>query len=925
MLGLQLRDEFLTPHMRDTAIVFHRDDGSGALDQNGSDFLSITYPVADLQNALIAISTARVGRPVVLIGERGRGKSHIMAVLHHALAKPEQAMVWLKDWGQRLGNDRLKSLEIPMGFLPITEAVHNNEYEYLWDLIFQRHPKGAKMQGKFEGLGVDVPPRSLLEEMFTEQPTALILDEFQTWFDGLTDDVGEYGRKRRTWTFNFIQNLSELAKDRPEIFMLVVSVRNNQTDAYRQIHRDEPIRVDFRGATARQDRKQMVLHRLFVNRNNIPAGDIERLVEVYAAERYRLLYSHLNAGEIERIKREVMEAWPFSTELIELLEDQILLSETAQGSRDLIKVLAQVFRSAPEEKALITPADFSLDNLEAGVQSLVDALTDSGQERLREIACRNLAAVQEAGVAVTHVRGMLSALWMRSLSAGNQMGGSREEIHLDLTGDVAIDDNLFNDELNQVKENSFNIHEEAGMPPRLRFKLEENARARLLVSARNDKHFEDGSDIRYLMQYLTHFFTPEASEPSAWPVVLGPNWKSQPWDEVEPKSRPETWDRPALVILPDSPINIHSTLGAWLSSNLNKYRNTVRFLLPRSDQPTIFDDGNLMIPTRAALLGQKWGEEESKYRNEIGKFRNEIKQNLAGRYDRVAVIQQWNAQDPEQCSFIVEDLSKSGTALLAEVEEIIRDDVFAMEDFEPIIVEAARQNQTIGALLTELKEPPVRAGANPVPYLGEIETYEQILRIAATGQVYLNVNGSWLGKKPEHSNAEAVLNVLKNKASKRGRELNEIILGLPAVVGGGAVAPPPVPPASPPSLVEHGNLFPINPVTNPPIPSPGQQPGNGNQGAVGSAGIAPSTGEGAGTSSNESPGSNSTVIKRSEEKTVLNLGGEFDTWGMESTQKITQTRLEFNGLTVQEIKQILRRLPPTTRAVLELELPGGAE
>ncbi|MDD3269499.1 MAG: DUF499 domain-containing protein [Syntrophomonadaceae bacterium] len=921
MLGLKLRDEFLSPHMRDTAIVFHRDDGSGALDQNSSDFLNITYPVADLQNALVAISTARAGLPVVLIGERGRGKSHIMAVLHHALAKPEEATVWLRDWGRRLGSEKLKRLELPQGFLPITEAVHNNEYEYLWDLIFERHPKGEKMQGKFEGLRQEVPPRSLLEEMFTEQPTALILDEFQTWFDGLTDEAGEYGRKRRTWTFNFIQNLSELAKDRPELFMLVVSVRNNQTDAYRQIHRDEPIRVDFRGATARQDRKQMVLHRLFDNRSNILVSDIERLTEVYATERYRLLYSHLNAGEKERIKREVMEDWPFSPELLELLEDQILLSETAQGSRDLIKVLAQVFRALPHDKAIITPADFSLDNLDSGVQSLVDALTDGGQERLREIACRNLAAVQEAGVALTLVRGMLSALWMRSLSAGNHLGGSREEIHLDLTGDVVIDDNFFNDELNQVKENSFNIHEE-GMPPRLRFKLEENARARLLVSSRNDKHFEDGSDVHYLLQYLTHYFMPEASEPSAWPVVLGPNWTSRPWDEIEAKFRPEAWDRPALVVLPESPDNLNAILGRWLRDHLNKYRNTVRIILPRQDKTNIFADPDLMMPARAALLGQKWGERDSKYRNEVGKFRNELKQNLSGRYNRLAIIRQWNAQDPDQCTFLFEDLNKNGPSIITEVEEKIRDDIFALEDFEPLVVEAARQNQTIGALLKELKEPPVGAGANPIPYLGEVQTYEQILRIASSGRIYINVNGTWLGKKPEHSNAEAVLNMLKNKASKRGRELYEIILGPPEVVGSDAMASP----ATSPPLAGYGTLFPINPASNPTIAPPSQLPENGCQGEDNQVGIVMPGADRPENVPNGTPlVSPLPVVKRSEEKTILNLGGEFDVWGMESTRKIAQARLEFNGLTVQDIKQLLRRLPPTTRAVLEIKLPGGAE
>jgi hypothetical protein len=930
MLGLQLRDEFLSPHMRDTAIVFRRDDGSGALDQNSSDFLKITYPVTDLQKALVAISTARAGRPVVLIGERGRGKSHIMAVLHHSLANPGEATAWLRNWSQRLGSERLTKLVLPTGFLPITEAVHNNEYEYLWDLIFQRHPRGERMRGKFEGLGVDIPPRSLLEEMFADQPTTLIIDEFQTWFDGLTDEAGEHGRKRRTWTFNFIQNLSELAKDRPEIFMLVVSVRNNQTDAYRQIHRDEPIRVDFRGATARQDRKQMVLHRLFVNRNNIPANDIERLVEVYATERYRLLYSHLNIGEKDRIKQEVIEAWPFSPELLALLEDQILLSETAQGSRDLIKVLAQVFLAVPDEKAIITPADFSLDNLDSGVQSLVDALTDSGQERLREVAFRNLTAVQEAGVdvAVTRIREMLSALWMRSLSAGNQVGGSREEIHLDLTGDIVIDDNLFNDELNQVKENSFNIHEEDGMPPRLRFKLEENARARLLVSARNDKHFEDGSDISYLIQYLTHYFMPEVSEPSVWPVVLGPNWTNQPWEGLEDKFLPEAWDRPALVILPEAPDNLNVVLGQWLIKHLHKYRNTVRFLLPGSDESNIFADDNILIPARASLLGEKWGEKESKYKDEVRNFRSDLDQNLSGRYDRLAIIQQWNAQDPKQCIFLVEELSKNGSALLEEVEEKIRDDIFAPEDFEPLVEEAAEQSKTIGDLLDELKEPPVRAGTNPIPYLGEVETHEQILRIVSKGSVYLNVNGTWLGKKPEHSDEEAVLKMLKNKASKRGKELYDIILGLPAVVGGDALAPPvpPAPPASPSLSGISISMFPDDLFPDPGNTPVGGQQANNSQGASRSGGIEPGVIDGMENKTDKSPVTSSLPItKCSEEKTVLNLGGEFDAWGMESSQKVIQARFKFNGLTVQEIKQLLRRLPPTTKAVLEIEMPGGVE
>jgi len=209
----------------------------------------------DLQKALFAISEAGTGKPVVLLADRGRGKSHIMAAIHHSIESSNVVVTWAQDWGQRLGNDRLMQLKLPSGFLPITEAVHNNEYEYLWDLLFERHPYGQKMQGKFEASGVSMPARSLLEEMFSLKPTVLIVDECQTWYDGLNDEPGDTGRKRRSWTFNFIQVLSELAKERPDIFRFIISVRNNQTDAFRQVHRDNPALVDFKGVTAPPERR----------------------------------------------------------------------------------------------------------------------------------------------------------------------------------------------------------------------------------------------------------------------------------------------------------------------------------------------------------------------------------------------------------------------------------------------------------------------------------------------------------------------------------------------------------------------------------------------------------------------------------------------------------------------------------------------
>ena len=67
MLNLKLRDEFLGPHMPGTAISLRKSDNTGAAQQDPDQILSITYPTADVQGSLRAISSKRPGRPIVLM------------------------------------------------------------------------------------------------------------------------------------------------------------------------------------------------------------------------------------------------------------------------------------------------------------------------------------------------------------------------------------------------------------------------------------------------------------------------------------------------------------------------------------------------------------------------------------------------------------------------------------------------------------------------------------------------------------------------------------------------------------------------------------------------------------------------------------------------------------------------------------------
>ena len=75
------------------------------------------------------------------------------------------------------------------------------------NVIFDKHPRGEYYLGKWNGLGdkkTDVPSANLFYDMFEEQPTMLIFDEFQTWYEGLTNSAKH---KQKNWAFNFIQIL----------------------------------------------------------------------------------------------------------------------------------------------------------------------------------------------------------------------------------------------------------------------------------------------------------------------------------------------------------------------------------------------------------------------------------------------------------------------------------------------------------------------------------------------------------------------------------------------------------------------------------------------------------------------------------------------------------------------------------------------
>ena len=79
---------------------------------------------------------------------------------------------------------------------------------------------------------------------------------------------------------------------------------------------------------------------------------------------------------------------------------------------------------------------------------------------------------------------------------------------------------------------------------------------------------------------------------------------------------------------------------------------------------------------------------------------------------------------------------------------------FAPEDFEPFIVKAAVRNDTIRQVLAILRETPL-PGETVIPYIGDLNTYEQVLRLVANDKIALNIGGRWYHKEPGEPVEEA--------------------------------------------------------------------------------------------------------------------------------------------------------------------------
>jgi hypothetical protein len=903
MLGLKLRDEFKGRRLKGTAIELTNKNNTGATQIPAEEFLRITYPSHDVLKTLEAAGPAQ-RRPVTIKGDRGQGKSHLMGVLYHAFSDNAATRKWLESWSDLLGDAKIKNIQLREGMHIISESLHRQRYKHLWDLLFENHPYGSYCKGKWEALGdskTDVPSDEILLELFENTPTALILDEFQTWYDGLTN-TKQY--PWRTWAFNFIQILSELAKEHPDLLVLVVSVRNGNTDAFQQIQRVNPVIVDFKGPSAKNDRLRLLLHRLFENRIQVNPPKIEGLISAHISEYFRLQTTA--PAEQDRLRAEFIAAWPFAPHLMQLLEDQVLMATHAQETRDLIRVLADLYKRAGENVAIITAADFRLDDEASGITSLLDSVANQYHAKLREKALRNIDAVKDAiagtNQKLPHLEELIGALWLRSLAEINQAGADQATLHIDITRDKPVDDNAFQVELAAIVENSFNIHEDGN---RFIFKEEENPQAKLIASARNDKLFQDNEDRDHLGKEARYVIGGSTDVATRFRVIVLPQyWQSDPWSKADESDIPQYWDdRIPLLVLPESPQKIESQLGVWLRENLQSNRNVVRFLIPRDGSTNLFSDRDLVVLARCVYLAERWKTQNPEYGRLQTKYQKELREILKARFNRFAIISNWYFQEPKNCRFYIESHKAEGAKIPDAIDANIRENLFIPEDFQEFIMEAAPNNDSAGKLLKELKEPRP-AEKDCIPWLGETLIKERIIRLCAKGLIAINLRGMEYLQVQDGETEDTAWMRMRGKLGT-GKHLDETHILLPqnVPVTGGVTPTPESGNDEKPFWGGSGGAPPVTPISD--IGGAGPTTG----GDSGPGGI---FGGGASYTPFEAPATSS-----------LNLLGKIETWGVGAGTRIRSLELKIDQLTGAQLQELIKKLPDGMTYELGLEKEDG--
>ena len=281
---------------------------------------------------------------------------------------------------------------------------------------------------------------------------------------------------------------------------------------------------------------------------------------------------------------------------------------------------------------------------------------------------------------------------------------------------------------------------------------------------------------------------------------------------------------------------------------------------------------------RAVYLADLWKKADAAYSVLHMKYQKELRDQLKIRFDRFAILDQWNFGQPERCAFLTTSHNADGSQVLPTIQDITRRELFIPEDLQALITNAATTNRSVGDLMDQLKEP--MGGGEPcIPWLGETEAKELITRVCAQGKVTINLLGrEMMERNPGETEDDAWLRMRGRLGT--GRQLADTTLHQPgSTVSSGGTPPPPSTPGAVNEPPPPSSPAPQSP-TQSPLPGGGLFGGGGHQQKL------------------ETPPTS-----------ALSLLGKLESWGVNAGTPLHNLNLNVSNLTGAQLEKLLKNLP----------------
>ncbi|WP_049909041.1 DUF499 domain-containing protein [Halorubrum saccharovorum] len=392
----------------DGQVKLYNVDDENEFESDAELFFDRTLMTQGLREALSILRDSLTGNDPrgthILYGPYGSGKSHQMVALYHCFDDPAAAGSWAADDIEGFESS------LPEAAVPITVAMQNEQYEYLWEPFFEALDYDP---GTYESGGY--PDMQTIQDAVGDDTVAFLVDELEDWFDTLQGD-------RKSANKAFLQSLLESTALSDLELYTIVSVLREDSEVHDILNREQAVEVNMNNQV---DKRQVLHHRLIEDTDESAAREI--------VNGYFDAYDQSDHVTIpDDLLSEMHDLYPFHPVLLDALETRYYADEGNQNTRGMIYLFSKVLIEMQDETDLITHGDIDGIKFE-------DELAKINYERLNAATGDINNRVDEDDV--PHGRRILNTILLYSLKPSEGEGAEVSEIVMGAyqTGDLVSD------------------------------------------------------------------------------------------------------------------------------------------------------------------------------------------------------------------------------------------------------------------------------------------------------------------------------------------------------------------------------------------------------------------------------------------------------------------------------------------------------